>query len=600
MATQVGEAVIKLSFDGKSVTSSLSKVESEAEGSSGKILGKLKTLGKTAGVVAAGITVAGIKAIGTITKTAIEGFAQYEQLVGGVDTLFKDASDTVQKYAMESFKTAQISANEYMDTVTSFSASLIQSLGGDTQKAAEYANQAIIDMSDNANKMGTSMDMIQNAYQGFAKQNYTMLDNLKLGYGGTRGEMKRLLEDAEKISGVHYELGNFADMTQAIHVIQEELGIAGTSAQEASHTIQGSLNSMRAAWKNLIVGVADDQQDFGKLMDDFVSSAGTFLENIIPRIKETLPRVAQLIKEITPLIIELLPELITELTPALIDATVQIALALVNNLPNLVTMLIPPLINAVFQIFTALILKIPELMLSLLNAIVQSIPAVVSGLVSGFINQFSQLSAIGDALLGFFNGVWESLVNGASAVWENIMNIFGSVAEFFGNIFGSAWEAVKNVFSTGGKIFMGIVDGITEAFRNIVNAIIGGINHVVAIPFNAINGFLSFLKGIDILGIKPFDWVGTIDVPQIPMLAEGGFVNGTTGAIIGEEGAEVVLPLESNTGNWAGLLATTLAEEMSLQGNSGTVNVYMDNKINNKLDAEEIGQIMIQSIRRAV
>lgn len=600
MATQVGEAVIKLSFDGKSVTSSLSKVESEAESSSGKILGKLKTLGKTAGVVAAGITVAGIKAIGTITKTAIEGFAQYEQLVGGVDTLFKDASDTVQKYAMESFKTAQISANEYMDTVTSFSASLIQSLGGDTQKAAEYANQAIIDMSDNANKMGTSMEMIQNAYQGFAKQNYTMLDNLKLGYGGTRGEMKRLLEDAEKISGVHYELGNFADMTQAIHVIQEELGIAGTSAQEASHTIQGSLNAMRSAWKNLIVGVADDQQDFGKLMDDFVSSAGTFLENIIPRIKETLPRVAQLIKEITPLIIELLPELITELTPALIDATVQIALALVNNLPNLVTMLIPPLINAVFQIFTALILKIPELMLSLLNAIVQSIPAVVSGLVSGFINQFSQLSAIGDALLGFFNGVWESLVNGASAVWENIMNIFGSVAEFFGNIFGSAWEAVKNVFSTGGKIFMGIVDGITEAFRNIVNAIIGGINHVVAIPFNAINGFLSFLKGIDILGIKPFDWVGTIDVPQIPMLAEGGFVNGTTGAIIGEEGAEVVLPLESNTGNWAGLLATTLAEEMSLQGNTGTVNVYMDNKINNKLDAEEIGQVMIQSIRRAV
>ena len=600
MATQVGEAVIKLSFDGKSVTSSLSKVESEAESSSGKILGKLKTLGKTAGVVAAGITVAGIKAIGTITKTAIEGFAQYEQLVGGVDTLFKDASDTVQKYAMESFKTAQISANEYMDTVTSFSASLIQSLGGDTQKAAEYANQAIIDMSDNANKMGTSMEMIQNAYQGFAKQNYTMLDNLKLGYGGTRGEMKRLLEDAEKISGVHYELGNFADMTQAIHVIQEELGIAGTSAQEASHTIQGSLNAMKSAWKNLIVGVADDQQDFGKLMDDFVSSAGTFLENIIPRIKETLPRVAQLIKEITPLIIELLPELITELTPALIDASVQIALALVNNLPNLVTMLIPPLINAVFQIFTALILKIPELMLSLLNAIVQSIPSVVSGLVSGFINQFSQLSAIGDALLGFFNGVWESLVNGASAVWENIMNIFGSVAEFFGNIFGSAWEAVKNVFSTGGKIFMGIVDGITEAFRNIVNAIIGGINHVVAIPFNAINGFLSFLKGIDILGIKPFDWVGTIDVPQIPMLAEGGFVNGTTGAIIGEEGAEVVLPLESNTGNWAGLLATTLAEEMSLQGNTGTVNVYMDNKINNKLDAEEIGQIMIQSIRRAV
>ena len=204
--------------------------------------------------------------------------------------------------------------------------------------------------------------------------------------------------------------------------------------------------------------------------------------------------------------------------------------------------------------------------------------------------------AIGEIIGNF--GAW--LGETFTGIWDTVTNLFGGLADFFGSVFGGAWEAVKNVFSTGGKIFMGIVDGITQAFRTIVNAIITGINHVVALPFNAINGFLSFLKSINILGIEPFGWVGTIDVPQIPLLAEGGVAGGATQAIIGEAGTEVVLPLENNTDNWAGLLASTLMEQMEAESIGGReIVVNMTNEINNQLDAEEIGRVMIQSIRRA-
>ena len=203
---------------------------------------------------------------------------------------------------------------------------------------------------------------------------------------------------------------------------------------------------------------------------------------------------------------------------------------------------------------------------------------------------------IGEIIGNFGQWIGETF----SGIWNTVTTLFGGLADFFGSIFGGAWEAVKNVFSTGGRIFMGIVDGITQAFRTIVNAIITGINHVVAIPFNAINGFLGFLKSINILGIEPFSWVGTIDVPQIPLLAEGGVAAGATQAIIGEAGTEVVLPLENNTDNWAGLLASTLMKQMEKESIGGReIVVNMTNEINNQLDAEEIGRVMMQSIRRA-
>jgi hypothetical protein len=231
----------------------------------------------------AGAAAAGAVAVTGVVKSAVSAFGEYEQLVGGVDTLFKDASSTVQANADAAFMTAGLSANEYMETVTSFSASLLQSLGGDTQKAAQVADQAIIDMSDNANKMGTSMESIQNAYQGFAKQNYTMLDNLKLGYGGTKSEMERLLADASKIAGVKFDISSYSDVIEAIHVIQQEMGITGTTSLEASETISGSLASVKAAWQNTLVAISQgDGWDMGVYIENMVDVVNAFAQNIMP------------------------------------------------------------------------------------------------------------------------------------------------------------------------------------------------------------------------------------------------------------------------------------------------------------------------------
>lgn len=217
----------------------------EAE-KSGSKFEKLGSVLKGVGVAMGAVVVAAGAAAVKLGKEVVAAYADYEQLVGGVDTLFKDSSAAVQSYAANAFKTAGMSANEYMETVTSFSASLIQSLGGDTAKAAKAADTAIIDMSDNANKMGTSISSIQDAYQGFAKQNYTMLDNLKLGYGGTKTEMERLLSDAEKLSGQKYDISNLNDVYAAIHVIQTEMGITGTTAKEATETISGSIAGIQS------------------------------------------------------------------------------------------------------------------------------------------------------------------------------------------------------------------------------------------------------------------------------------------------------------------------------------------------------------------
>ncbi|WP_337401376.1 hypothetical protein [Anaerotignum faecicola] len=249
-----------------------------------------------------------------------------------METLFKDSADTIQTYADNAYKTAGLSANEYMETVTSFSASLLQSLDGDTEKAAAAADLAITDMADNANKMGTAMESIQNAYQGFAKQNYTMLDNLKLGYGGTKEEMQRLLADAEKLSGVKYDLSSYADIVEAIHVIQTEMGITGTTAKEASTTIQGSVASMKAAWANLMVGMADDTQNFDMLLSNFIESIGTVADNLLPRIGVVIEGMGKLVAGLAPEIASALPTLTNELLPNLVELGVQSISALVQGI----------------------------------------------------------------------------------------------------------------------------------------------------------------------------------------------------------------------------------------------------------------------------
>ena len=298
----------------KSFKSDLDKAGSSAGESSGSLFNSKfgKALGKIGGVIGAlGIG----KMIADTVSESIKAYADYEQLVGGVDTLFKDSSEMVQRYAANAYKTAGISANQYMETVTSFSASLLQSLGGDTEKAAKYADMAITDMADNANKMGTNISSIQLAYQGFARGQYGLLDNLKLGYGGTRSEMERLLADAEKLTGVKYDISNLADVYDAIHAIQTQMGITGTTAQEASTTIQGSFLALQASWQNLLVALADPEADFSAIFGQMVDSASTLLANAIPILGNLLGE----------LIVQL-PDAIIELTPVLVDAIVRLVL----------------------------------------------------------------------------------------------------------------------------------------------------------------------------------------------------------------------------------------------------------------------------------
>ena len=297
-----------------------------------KVLGKIGSAVNTAvkaSAAAVGAASAGVAALGT---ACINAYADYEQLVGGVETLFKDSAETIHSFADNAYKTAGLSANEYMETVTSFSASLLQSLDGDTEKAAAAADLAITDMADNANKMGTAMESIQNAYQGFAKQNYAMLDNLKLGYGGTKEEMQRLLADAEKLSGVKYDLSSYADIVEAIHVIQTEMGITGTTAKEASTTIQGSVASMKAAWANLMVGMADDTQNFDMLLSNFIESIGTVADNLLPRIGIVIEGMGKLVAGLAPEIASALPTLTNELLPNLVELGVQSISALVQGI----------------------------------------------------------------------------------------------------------------------------------------------------------------------------------------------------------------------------------------------------------------------------
>lgn len=609
----VGTAVVKLEFDGKEVKSSLQSVTDEIKKSTkgsdllssafGGIKSAALAAGKAIGATLVAGTAAATAAVVSLGKAALQSYADYEQLVGGVETLFKDSANEIFKYANEAYKTAGLSANQYMEQATSFSARLIQGLGGDTKRAAEMSNVAITDMADNVNKMGSSMESVQMAYQGFAKQNYTMLDNLKLGYGGTASEMARLINDSGvlgksmKVTSKTVNEVSFDKMIEAIHVVQQNMGITGTTAKEAADTISGSVSSMKASWQNLVTGLADDNADFGALVENFVNSLANVFKNIGSRIKIIAEGIAKLVEALGPVITQMIPEFVNTLLPPIIQAIIQIAVALIPMIPTIIRILVDAIVQNIPLIIEGLKQLAPQL-LALIPVLIGAVIQIL-GALAGEI--FKWLGGIAGSIGEAFAGIWKGVCDGAAGAWNAIMGIFGNVAKFFGSVFSAAWSAVKAVFSTGGKIFMGIVDGIANAFRAIVNAIIRGINGVVAIPFNAINGFLDGLRGIDILGVKPFGWVGRINVPQIPQLAQGGYASGATNAIIGEAGKEVVLPLEQNTDNWAGLLAGALAEQFEKQdGVSGRpITVNMTNEINNDMDANDIGRVLMESIRRA-
>lgn len=431
---------------------------------------------KAVGAVVAAAAGAAVK----LTKDVVEEYSQYEQLVGGIDTLFKESSDKVQQYAADSYKNSGLSANKYMETVTGFSASLISSLNGDTDKAASLANKAIVDMSDNANKMGTDITSIQNAYQGFAKQQYNMLDNLKLGYGGTKEEMQRLLKDATALSGVKYDINNFSDVVLAIHEIQDNLGIAGATALEAETTIEGSMNSLKASAQNLITGLGDSNANVKQLVSNVADSFKNVLKNITPVIKNIISVLPTAFDTISKEIINLLPGILS------------LGGDLINNIITTVTTEIFP--NAMPVIMDGLILILKNIITQLPN-IIESIGSIAGSLIAELIQLLAQeipvmLPLLFEAVLNavcclieptiqlgsdFVSGLWQGIKE--QTEWLN-----ERISEFFHGIGQKIKDFLNTAAQLGGDLISGFWQGIkdkTEWLRNKISGFFGGVKQSI-------------------------------------------------------------------------------------------------------------------------
>lgn len=410
MATELAKAYVQIVPSTKGVGEQLEQqLGGEMSNTGGSLGGKLGAAIKNA-IVAAGI--------GEAIKFALNEGAALQQSIGGIETLFKDSADQVREYANQAYESAGLSANEYMEQVTSFSASLLQSLGGDTQATAEAANNAIIAMADNANKMGTDMQSIQNAYQGFAKQNYTMLDNLKLGYGGTKQEMERLLADAEKLTGIHYDISNLSDVYSAISAIQDNLGITGTTAEEAASTFTGSFAAMKSSVKNLL-GSLTLGEDITPALEGLIESVKTFLgNNLLPMIKN--------------LIMGLLNNL-----PEIAQGVVELVVGIINAIANDIDEIIPAVVDAVMGVIDAL--TEPETLEKLLEGLLK----LVGGLIAGIIK----------ALPGLCEGLFKAIAN--------ILELIGNqIAEFF-----------KPAVNWGKDLIDNFVSGIKERIQHVIDTI---------------------------------------------------------------------------------------------------------------------------------
>lgn len=505
----------------------------DATNTASKMSSVMKGIGSSAIKAGKGLAVAGAAAATAVTalvSKSVGAFADYEQLTGGVETLFgaggrsveeyaqsvgKSVSDVQGKYdslmsaqnvvlenANKAYMTAGMSANEYMDTVTGFSASLISSLGGDTNKAADYANSALVDMSDNANKMGTNMTDIQNAYQGFAKQNYTMLDNLKLGYDGTQAEMKRLLSDAQKITGQKYDISSFADITQAIHAIQTQMDITGTTAKEASTTISGSWGSLKAAFQNVLVGLTTGGDMFDQSLDALINTAVTFGQNIIPAIKGALSGVGYLIEGLAPVIGETIPPLINDLAPTLANSAVSLISSLVNGLTQNATQFSECLSNMIIVAVAGISTVVPQLLdaaskivSNLMQGLTNSMPQIVNGavtlvegLVNGLVNNIPLL------IMGAVQLV-ASLANGLIA---NLPRIIDAGVNLITGIVSASYSMMPQIIQNGMQLVVNLAVGLVRAIPQLIAAL-PRITGAIVKGFKSVNWFdlgLQLIKSI--------------------------------------------------------------------------------------------------------
>lgn len=622
MSNYIGAATIKLGADTK-------QLQQDLAGAQTKTVGAMKNIGKASAAAAASIATAAFAAsvelVKGITKQSVELYSSFEQSVGGAETLFKDAADTVLANADRAFETAGISANAYLEQANSLAGSLLQSTGGNAAKAAELADRAMQSMSDNSAKIGTDIQMIQDAYQSMARGQFVLLDNLKLGYGGTKSEMERLIADASQMTEEMNKLGvtvdatsmDFGNMVNAIAVVQEHMGIAGTTIEEAYNTIAGSQKMFQAAKEDFIRGLADPNADIGALFDKASKAAMAYAKNLGATIKRLLPNIANAVRDVIGAIAEALPDIINEFIPmmattvldvmvvlldnlpAIIDALVQamdkIVLAIMERLPQILT----SLTQAILSIFVAL--TSPEnmqvaiqCMIMLFTAIVQALPQILEQLalaqeeiITNLVDFLTDPATIETVFIAGFE-LFKALVSAVPKILDLLISAWG-------DLFSKLWDTLKTNFTEfAGKFGK----GIGNALINAINGMLGFIQDFLNGPINAINGALGALNQIPGVNIGQLN---TITIGRIPALAAGGLVTSPTTALIGEAGPEAVIPLR-NTNSWAKAIATALSEEFASDELSGgrTVNIYMTNQINNKLDINEVSQELTTLIRRTI
>lgn len=495
---------------------------------SGKAVGALKGVA-TVGLAGVGTAVAALAGVG---KSSLDAYASWQQAVGGVDTLFKDASSTVQKHAADAYRTAGISANQYMEQVTSFSASLISSLGGDTAKAAELGDIAMVDMSDNANKMGTDIESIQQTYQSLARGNYAMLDNLKLGYGGTKSEMERLIQDANKVKQANGEMGDlsidkFSDVVQAIHIMQQQMGITGTTEEEAAKTIEGSVNMMKAAWQNWLAELGKDNADINGLTKQLVDSIGTVIQNVGPRIAQIITGITAALPQLFSSLGSTLPALVKQILPPVLGALGQLGTMLLTSATTWITTSLPQLL-AQFQSWVTS--SLPSFMqtgltmvTNLLQGIVQALPQIASTavtvlttLLDGLSAQLPQLIPIGiNAVLNLVQGILNNLpqiidsglkliLGLAQGLINALPDLVGKVPILIGQLVGGIINRLPQILQAGVQLLGALANGFIASVPRLIGAIPGMVGQIMhgftsvnwgSVGLNIITGIATGIAG---------------------------------------------------------------------------------------------------------
>lgn len=532
-------------------------------------------LKKLGGAIVTAVKVAGAAAVAAgaaITKMAVDSYADYEQLTGGIETLYKDSADAVLANAQQAYRTAGMSANEYMETVMQFSGSLLQSVGGDTVKAAQMADMALRDMSDNANKMGVDIERLQDAYRGFARGNYTMLDNLSLGYGGTRTEMERLLKDAEAISGVHYDISNYADVVDAIHVIQTEMGITGTTAEEAASTISGSWGMLKASWDNLLVSLAGGGDDIETAVQSVFDSLLTWLGNLAPRVLEVVQG-----------IIAAIPSVIETAWPVVRDSFMSFV---EETFGSDMADKVRDVFNTLHGVFERLGEKLAEL-----GSVVQStlLPALQGAweVIAPFVEEMApKVMSVIETILGGVIDLATGITEHVSALIEAVTPMLDGILETVSNILDGIKTTVEGVvgfvvsFVTGD--FEGMASSLStiwEGIKSTIKAAIDGAKDAVKAAIDAIKGFFNFefhwphipLPHFSISGsVNPLDWLsGGLPSIGVEWYAKGGYVDGATLIGAGERGGELIWPSYEP---YLSRYSDALVE--SMDGGASTVNNY--------------------------